>query len=73
MDSLGWVNVKDELPKKDGFYIVWTKHTGIAQANWSKKGGWFALNHPPWLMYITHWMSKSIAPEDTRNIEDNLY
>lgn len=67
---MGWISVKDRLPKIDGQYLVYTECGDMFNAEFDRDcgefGNWHGYYHPDWDKYegITHWMPLPELPKD---------
>ena len=56
-----WISVKDDLPQKDGSYLVATKNGGVMLTHFYTKSKSFSSKRLNRL--ITHWMERPKPPE----------
>lgn len=57
----GWISVKEPPDLGGGFYLVWTRNTGVEKCRWSEKHKrWMGGR---WTEQITHWMPMPKPPE----------
>ncbi len=58
----GWISVKEPPDLGGGFYLVWTRNTGVEKCRWSEKHRrWMGGK---WTEQITHWMPMPVPPKE---------
>lgn len=62
VDGNAWMPVS-EKPHEAGYYIVWTRNTGIEKCRWSERNQrWMG---GMWTNCITHWKPMPMGPKET--------
>ena len=75
MSSNGWISVKDKLPNKETYYLVWnSKNKTVEVRMFYRLSQTFPIEYYPTVReyfgnccdykYITHWRELPEAPEE---------